>query len=95
MTSLSGGGECQHAVTINAAPEAVWPWLIQLGQDRAGFYSDDFLERAFGVDVHNVTEIRPEWQQRKAGELVRATQKNYLGGIFGHQKWRTSSWIAG
>ena len=47
--------EIQHAVTINAPPDAVWPWLVQLGQDRAGFYSYDFLERAFGVDVHNVT----------------------------------------
>jgi len=80
--------EIQHAVTINAPPEAVWPWLVQLGQDRAGFYSYDFLERAFGVDVHNVSEIRPEWQHRQVGDLVRATQPNYLGGIFGpHIGW--------
>ena len=75
--------EIQHAVTINAPPEAVWPWLVQLGQDRAGFYSYDWLERAFGADVHNVTEIRPEWQQRQAGDRVRATQPNYLGGVLG------------
>ena len=31
----------QHAVTIRAAPEAIWPWLVQLGQDRGGFYSYD------------------------------------------------------
>jgi len=75
--------EIQHAVTIDAPPEAVWPWLAQLGQDRAGFYSYDWLERAFGVDVHNVKEIRPEWQQRQPGDLVRATQPTYLGGVFG------------
>ena len=80
--------EIQHAVTIDAPPDAVWPWLVQLGQDRAGFYSYDFLERAFGVDVHNVTEIRPEWQHRQVGDLVRATQENYLGGILGpHVGW--------
>lgn len=75
--------ELQHAVTIDAPPEAVWPWLVQLGQDRAGFYSYDWLERAFGVDIHNVTEIRPEWQQRAAGDLLRATQPTYLGGLLG------------
>jgi hypothetical protein len=76
--------ELQHAVTVNAPPEAVWPWLVQLGQDRAGFYSYDWLERAFGVKVHNVTEIRPEWQTRKAGDRIRATQADYLGGVLGN-----------
>ena len=75
--------EIQHAVTIDAPPEAVWPWLAQLGQDRAGFYSYDWLERAFGADIHNVKEIRAEWQTRAEGELVRAVQPSYLGGIFG------------
>lgn len=75
--------EIQHAVTVNAPPEAVWPWLVQLGQDRAGFYSYDWLERAFGADVHNVLEIRPEWQSRQAGDRVRATQEGYLGGVLG------------
>lgn len=75
--------EIQHAVTVNAPPEAVWPWLIQLGQDRGGFYSYDWLERAFGVDIHNTTAIRPEWQSRQAGDRVRATQAGYLGGVFG------------
>jgi hypothetical protein len=77
--------EIQHAVTVNAPAGAVWPWLLQLGQARAGFYSYDWLERAFGVDVDNVTEIRPEWQQRTVGELVRATQPGYLGGLLGSQ----------
>lgn len=75
--------EIQHAVTVNATPEAVWAWLVQLGQDRAGFYSYDWLERAFGVNIRNVTEIRPEWQLRQAGDRVRATQDGYLGGAFG------------
>ena len=77
--------EIQHAVTIEAPPEAVWKWLVQVGQDRAGFYSYDWLERAFGADIHNVTEIRSEWQSRRAGDFVRATQPNYLGGLFGSE----------
>lgn len=83
--------ELQHAVTVNAPPEAVWQWVVQLGQDRAGFYSYDWLERAFGVDVRNVAEVRPEWQQRQAGDRVIATQPNYLGGLFGDQLgWRVN-----
>ena len=75
--------ELQHAVTVDAPPQAIWPWLVQLGQDRAGFYSYDWLERAFGVDIHNILEIRPEWQSRQVGDRVRATQADYLGGMLG------------
>lgn len=73
----------QHAVTIHAPPNAVWPWLVQLGQDRGGFYSYDWLERLFGDDVRNADRIHPEWQTLKPGDLVRATQPDYLGGLFG------------
>lgn len=81
--------EVQHAVTIDAPPAAVWSWLVQLGQDRAGFYSYDWLERAFGAHIDNVLEIRPEWQTRRAGDFVRATQPGFLGGLFGSDLgWR-------
>jgi hypothetical protein len=83
--------ELMHAVTIDAPPEIVWAWLVQLGQDRAGFYSYDWLERMFFADVHNVYEIRPEWQQRAAGDFIRATQPGYLGGVLGQDVgWRVT-----
>jgi hypothetical protein len=82
--------EIQHAVTIAAPPESVWPWLVQIGQDRAGFYSYDWLERAFGADVRNVREIRAEWQTLQPGDFVRATQPGYLGLFNEPLGWRVT-----
>ena len=77
--------EILHGITIEAPPTAVWPWLAQLGQDRGGFYSYDWLERAFGAHVHNVSDIRPEWQTRVVGEHVYATEAGYMNGLFGER----------
>jgi hypothetical protein len=60
-----------HAITIDAPPEALWPWLVQIGQGRAGFYTHDRLERLVGADIRNADEIHPEWQQLEIGDLVR------------------------
>lgn len=72
-----------HAVTINAPVDSVWPWLAQIGQDRGGFYSYDWLERAFGADIRNASAIVPAWQTRNVGEKVRVVQPTFLGGILG------------
>jgi hypothetical protein len=71
-----------HGITINAPTEAVWPWVIQIGQDRGGFYSYSKLENAFGARITNANRIIPEWQKRQVGELVPTVPENYLGGIF-------------
>jgi hypothetical protein len=60
-----------RAITIDAPPGAVWPWLVQMGQDRAGFYSHDRLERLFGADIHNADDLVPDWQQLEVGDLMR------------------------
>ena len=97
-TSLPGDAEprdrareLQYAVSINAPAEDIWVWLVQLGQERAGFYSYDWLERAFGLDIHNVREVRPEWQTLQTGDVVRAAQRTYLGGILGDRLEATVS----
>lgn len=59
-----------RAITINATPDAVWPWLLQMGADRGGFYSYDWLEDRFGLDIHSASEIRPEWQDLAIGDVV-------------------------
>jgi len=69
-----------HAVNIDAPVESVWPWIAQLGQDRAGFYSYTFLENLAGCDMRNSYRIVPEWQQRAVGDTVWfATPKRYGG----------------
>lgn len=59
-----------HAIEVNARPEDVWPWLAQLGQDRGGFYSYEWLENLAGCRMRNADEIHPEWQHREVGEKV-------------------------
>ena len=59
-----------RAITIEAPVEMVWPWLVQIGEDRGGFYSYSLLERAVGVDVHNADRIRSEWQDLRTGDTV-------------------------
>jgi hypothetical protein len=77
--------EIFHGITIDAPPSDVWPWLVQIGQDRAGFYSYAWLERLFLADIRNADRIHPEWQALRAGERVHATQSGYMGGVFGQR----------
>lgn len=60
-----------RAVTIAAPVEDVWPWLAQIGQDRGGFYSYEWLENLAGCRMRNADRIHPEWQHRARGDIVR------------------------
>jgi len=60
-----------RVITIQAPAVAVWPWLLQLGQGRGGFYSYQRLENLIGCDVHNADRIMPELQDLKVGDLIR------------------------
>jgi hypothetical protein len=64
------GTQILHAVTIDAPVGEVWPWLAQIGQDRGGFYSYEWLENLAGCEMKNADRIHPEWQQRAIGETV-------------------------
>lgn len=60
-----------QAITVRAPREQVWPWLLQLGQQKAGFYSFEWIEnRLLGCDIHNSDRIVPEWQQTGVGDPV-------------------------
>ncbi|HWR16419.1 MAG TPA: hypothetical protein VN577_16470 [Terriglobales bacterium] len=69
-----------RAVTINAPVEKVWPWLVQIGQDRAGFYSYSWLENLFLADMRNADEIVPEFQERRVGDTVWLANPQRYGG---------------
>ncbi len=60
-----------RAISIECAPDAVWPWIAQLGQGRGGFYSYDTLENLVGCDIHSAQRVVPEWQSIGAGDQVR------------------------
>jgi len=59
-----------RAVTVRASAESIWPWLVQLGQARAGFYTYDRLEQIVGAAVRSADRIVPEFQQLAVGDTV-------------------------
>ncbi len=68
-----------RAITVHSPAEQVWPWLLQLGADRGGFYSYDWLEDLFGLQIHSADRIVEAWQQLQVGDLVYATRKRTGG----------------
>jgi hypothetical protein len=68
-----------RAVTVAAPADAVWPWLLQIGVGRGGWYSYDGLERLFGVPVHNTDQLRDEWQDLAEGDRVVLAPAGWMG----------------
>ena len=59
------------AVIVNAPPEHIWPWLVQMGYQRGGLYSYDWLDRLFGyLDRPSATRILPEFQHLAVGDEI-------------------------
>ena len=58
-------------VTIDAGPAEIWPWLMQMGYQRGGLYSYDWLDRLFGfLDRPSATRVLPYWRHLKVGEEI-------------------------
>jgi len=55
-----------RAITINAPPQAVWPWLVQMGYRRASWYSYDRFDND-GIHVHRII---PEFQTLTVGDVM-------------------------
>jgi hypothetical protein len=60
-----------RAITVDAPPEDIYPWLLQMGYHRGGLYSYDILDRLFGfTDAPSATTILPEFQDLKVGDAI-------------------------
>ena len=60
-----------QTVTVNAPVEDIWLWLVQMGYQRGGLYSYDWLDRLFGfLDRPSATRILPEFQQLAVGDKI-------------------------
>jgi len=68
-------GWYNHAITIKTAPANVWPWIVQLGQNKGGFYSYELLENIMGCNIHNADEIVADFQDTVVGDKVAMTPK--------------------
>jgi hypothetical protein len=67
------GIQTTRAITIDASPDYVWPWLMQMGpRPRGGVYTSDWIENLFGLDIHSVDVILPQYQSLVPGRLSRA-----------------------
>ncbi len=64
------------AATIQSTPEKIWPWFVQLGCQRAGWYSYDLLDNG---GIPSAEQIIPEYQHLEIGDMVKATPKGDFG----------------
>jgi hypothetical protein len=69
-------GRWTHAITIQAPPSAIWPWLVQVGCRRGGWYSYDSLDNG---GLASADRIRPELQQIEVGDLMAWTPRTSDG----------------
>jgi len=68
-----------EGVSIELSAAEVWPWLVQMGQDRGGLYGYELLENSFGLQHRNADRIHPEWQHLEAGDVVQLAPRGWLG----------------
>ena len=59
-----------RAITVDAPPAAIWPWLVQMGSGRGGAYTYDWIENLLGLGMHSADEILPQFQQLAVGDML-------------------------
>ena len=79
-----------RAITIEAPPRDVWPWLVQIGSGRAGWYTYDRIDNA---GVPSATEIIPELQRLAVGDLIPMVAGKDIGS--GSRSWSQSAGCCG
>jgi hypothetical protein len=62
-------GVATRAVTIDAPPSAVWPWIAQMGPSpRGGAYTYDWIENLLGLNMHSADRVLPDYQHPQVGD---------------------------
>lgn len=59
-----------RSMAIRTSSAQIWPWLLQIGQNRGGMFSYDFLENLAGCNIHTLNRIVPELQHLQAGDTI-------------------------
>lgn len=59
-----------RGTTLDAPPEEVWPWVVQLGKKRAGWYASRNVERFFPAKRRAIRHVEEPWQHLATGERI-------------------------
>ena len=59
-----------RAFTLDAPPDIVWPWLVQLGKQRAGWYLPRRVERFVPPSRRAIRRVGPAWQALEVGDVI-------------------------
>lgn len=70
-----------RGIDIAAPASSVWPWITQIGQDRAGFYSYTWLENLFGAKMPEYCCRVQKWSTREPGQKLRMASVERFGPI--------------
>lgn len=79
-----------RAITVDAPPEAVWPWLVQIGRGRAGWYSYDFFDNG---SRPSADRILPEFQHPHVGDWVPMASTVTEATAFKIKAFEANEWL--
>ncbi len=78
-----------RAITVQAKAAAVWPWLVQIGHGRGGYYSYPWLEKLMGLRATHRDHINPAWQDLTEGDSIPAEPDGSGYRVFAVEPGRT------
>lgn len=87
-------GSSTRAITVNAPPAAIWPWLVQIGPaPRGGAYTYDWIENLLGLDMHSADRILDEFQRPRLGERISLGPNEMVVAVL--EPERAFGWLSG
>lgn len=94
MPGALSGSSWTRAILIEATPEQIWPWLVQFGQGRGGWYSYDWLENLLGFDIHTADRLLPEYQNPQIGTPICMSGSFCPSAVYVLEPYRWFGWQA-